>query len=809
MPKVSIILTSYNHEKYLREAIDSVLAQTYPDFELIIWDDASSDSSWSIIKSYSDTRIRAFRNEKNRLSHYGVNKTISEIASGEYIAMHHSDDAWAPEKLQKQVQFLDGHPQCGAVFTRALAIGEDSQPLDDPKHFYSRIFDQPNRSRHEWLRHFFFRGNALCHPSVLIRKRCFEECGLYSESLAQLPDFDMWVRLCFRYGIHVLEDQLTRFRVRAAEMNSSGNRPDVRIRDRSEFHYVLRQYFRISNFEELASIFPEAKQYYRADGCEPKFVMAMVALDRNSFQWAKFLAIETLFDLLADPEIRGTLQSLYQFGCRDFFALSGKYDLFSLETVVNQGNEIARRDAIIAQQAEQIAQLTRSAHSTSQVVRHVSSHASTSRAELPADREDYEKAAHQLESGNVKQGRESLETLAANDSTCWDVYNDLAVLYFNEGDFARAASSFEKGMALEGGSGTTARNFASMQLAAGDVEGALATWGSILHELPYDEAVLTIIRDVLANLNPIPPNAWERLILDLRTGAKAELVKQDIHGSIESTARREAVAPAKEIRIFQIYYDEKTKLQLDPDFIPLDNSENSRPDWCEYWPIRKVLGNQSFDDDTYLGFFSPRFFDKTGMRGSKVLEIVRGSDDDVISFSPYFDQCALHLNPFYQGEANHPGLLAVAQNVSLFLDVDLDLKSIICDQTTSIFSNYFVARYSFWKKWFAYVEKVIEMCEGPDNDLKSSLVSTTPYRKGAEYEMKLFICERLVTIVMEQLGIRSKVGIDIGKAPLILPGSKENLVGLLICDALKGQYRKTGQSAYMDAFFKIRGGTFA
>ena len=106
MPKISIMLTSYNHEKYLREAIDSVLAQTYSDFELIIWDDASSDNSWNIIKSYSDKRIKAFRNEKNRLSHYGVNKTISEVAEGEYFAMHHSDDVWAPEKLQNQVEYL-------------------------------------------------------------------------------------------------------------------------------------------------------------------------------------------------------------------------------------------------------------------------------------------------------------------------------------------------------------------------------------------------------------------------------------------------------------------------------------------------------------------------------------------------------------------------------------------------------------------------------------------------------------------------------------------------------------------------------
>ena len=78
MPKVSIILTSFNHEKYLREAIDSVLNQSFKDFELIIWDDASADGSWEIIKSYTDPRIILFRNEVTRRGGYGINKAISD-----------------------------------------------------------------------------------------------------------------------------------------------------------------------------------------------------------------------------------------------------------------------------------------------------------------------------------------------------------------------------------------------------------------------------------------------------------------------------------------------------------------------------------------------------------------------------------------------------------------------------------------------------------------------------------------------------------------------------------------------------------
>lgn len=811
MPKVSIILSSYNHAKFLRESIENTLNQTFADFELIIWDDGSSDSSWELINQYSDPRIRRFRNEVNIGGVYGVNKAISEIALGEYIAIHHSDDVWELDKLRKQVDFLEANPNTGAVFTNTKPIDERGEPLSDRNHTYYKIFDQPNRPRHEWLRHFFFRGNALCHPSILIRKHCYEDCGLYLDSLAQLTDLDMWVRLCFKHEIHVLPERLVRFRVLDGEMNASGNRPEVRIRDRSEFYYILKHYLRISTFEELRSIFPEAEKYHRANGCEPKFVLSMIALAENSLPAAKFLGIETLFDLLADSDTKTRIKSLYQFGYRDFTSLTGKHDLFFLELLAAQNRALTEYTSVIARQSEQIAQLSQAVQSASIVSRHAPSHTDKPENELAADRHAYEKAAHLFESGKSGKGKAMLEQLASQGSTCWDVYNDLAVQYFNEGDYARAATYFEKGLALEGNAGITARNYASMLLTAGDVEGALAVWGGILHTQPRDAEVLAVIRDVLSNVNPIPSNAWQRLVADLREG-HGEYPDRLSKGSQPLPAPSKADscnhgAQTKEIKIFQIYYDEKTKSRIDPDFIPLDNAENARPDWCEYWPIRNFLLSHSFEDDTYLGFFSPRFFEKTGIAGKDVLEKIRHSDAEVISFSPFFDQGTINTNPFIQGEAHHPGLIKASQNVLSYLNVNLNLDSLICDQTTTIFSNYFVARYSFWKKWFAYAEKIFEVCEGPSCDLKNSLVSTTPYRKGSQYAMKVFIMERLVTIVMNETGIRSKVGIDIGKAPLLLPGSKENLLALLICDALKGQYLTTGLSVYKEAFLKVRGGT--
>ena len=340
MPRISIILTSYNHEKYIRESIDSVLNQTVTEFELIILDDASSDSSWDIINSYSDTRIKPFRNVKNMLGTYLFNKAIAEIAKGEYIAVHHSDDIWEPDKLERQVKLLDSNPNVGAVFTNALAIGEDSLPLDDAEHFYSEIFNQSNRTRFEWLNHFFYKGNALCHPSILIRKRCYDDCGLYRYGLAQLTDFDMWIRLCLKYEIYVLPEKLVRFRVRANEANASGGRPESRIRTTTEFYFVLKNYLQLNSFKDLVKVFPEEQGCYRADGCEPKFILAMAAL-KNKSNYLKLFGIELLFDLISDEKTAANLKALYDFNHLAFIKITGVTDVFSTESLMEQDKQIA------------------------------------------------------------------------------------------------------------------------------------------------------------------------------------------------------------------------------------------------------------------------------------------------------------------------------------------------------------------------------------------------------------------------------------------------------------------------------------
>ena len=125
MPKVSVLLTSYNHGNYIGESIQSILDQTYKDFELVILDDASTDNSVEVIKSFKDKRIKTIFRKKNLCR--AICKEIIEPLQGEYIAIAHCDDKWNKEKLEKKVKYLDTHKNTAACFTWVELIDESSK----------------------------------------------------------------------------------------------------------------------------------------------------------------------------------------------------------------------------------------------------------------------------------------------------------------------------------------------------------------------------------------------------------------------------------------------------------------------------------------------------------------------------------------------------------------------------------------------------------------------------------------------------------------------------------------------------------
>ncbi|MEN3929495.1 glycosyltransferase [Microvirga sp. W0021] len=240
-PKVSVIMPTYNHASFVREAIDSVLAQENVDFEFLIEDDGSQDNTVSVVEAVKDPRIIFFSNKQNSGACTVTNSLISR-AEGEYIALINSDDKWLPNKLMAQVRLLDEQPNLGAVFGRASFIDVQSNVIPNEDLPFGSIFEQPNRSSALWLRHFFQYGNCLCHPTIMIRKECYHKLGAYNNRFRQLPDFEMWVRLLKHYDIHIIDEVLIQFRIMPGE-NASSQTEANHSRTLNEHFLIANQFF--------------------------------------------------------------------------------------------------------------------------------------------------------------------------------------------------------------------------------------------------------------------------------------------------------------------------------------------------------------------------------------------------------------------------------------------------------------------------------------------------------------------------------------------------------------------------------------
>ncbi len=240
-PTVSVLIKSYNHAPYVRQTIESVLSQSFQDFEIITTDDGSTDDTPRILRSFDDPHLRLELWSENQGISAAMNATIAR-ARGRYLAILNSDDWALPDRLQKQVTFLDSNPDVSAVFGLPYPVDDSNEPTVAFNDF-SIPLQLPDYSRRSWLRHFFFCGNCLCAPTAMIRREVYDEVGRYDLRLTNLQDFDMWIRMLIAgHNIHVLPEELTAFRIRAGNANMSAARTDTWLRTAFETAKILRHF---------------------------------------------------------------------------------------------------------------------------------------------------------------------------------------------------------------------------------------------------------------------------------------------------------------------------------------------------------------------------------------------------------------------------------------------------------------------------------------------------------------------------------------------------------------------------------------
>ena len=198
-PMVSVILPTYNRAYILKRAIDSVLAQTYPNFELIVIDDGSTDNTSELLSSYHDPRLKVVTPGKNGGAGSARNRGI-EAAVGEYIAFQDSDDEWLLEKLDKQVAHLEAHPTAAVGVCGSLCV-----PVEMNSVGYRGA--QIMRRNVDFLTLFRF-GNQFSTPAWLIRRSLLERVGYFDEAFVTWEDWELSMRLDEIGGFVVLDEPL-------------------------------------------------------------------------------------------------------------------------------------------------------------------------------------------------------------------------------------------------------------------------------------------------------------------------------------------------------------------------------------------------------------------------------------------------------------------------------------------------------------------------------------------------------------------------------------------------------------------------
>ena len=255
-------------------------------------------------------------------------------------------------------------------------------------------------------------------------------------------------------------------------------------------------------------------------------------------------------------------------------------------------------------------------------------------------------------------------------------------------------------------------------------------------------------------------------------------------------------------------YSQEVRKHLEEGYVELDNIENSRKDWYEYWPIRSFLIENKLEEDCFYGFFSPRFYEKTGLSYEDVRSFIETASESVqvITFSPQPDIGAFFKNVFIGAEFMDNGFMKTCQILFERIGLVTNLETMINDSRTVVFSNYFVAKPSFWKEWFETCEKIFQIAEGKEkNDELIALLRTrTNYREGTE--RKVFVIERIASFLLSSLHKEQILNYDPFKLAWSLQlGDYKNEA--IICDALKTASIENGFEEYEQVFNFISNST--
>ena len=240
-PRVTIAMPVYNARAYLREALESVLAQTYPRWELVAIDDASTDESWDLLNEYAarDPRVRLFRQPVQSGIVAARNRAIAEAhPASTYLAVLDADDVALPDRLEAQLAFLDAHPDHALLGGHTLIIDAEARSLGLRRYpsDYAQICSA------------ITRFNPFAQSAVMIRRSVLDEVGGYDPAYPRCQDYDLWLRIAAKHPVANLDRPLIRYRISDAQGKRTHLRQTLDLTLRIQRRWLFHpRFFRLRN----------------------------------------------------------------------------------------------------------------------------------------------------------------------------------------------------------------------------------------------------------------------------------------------------------------------------------------------------------------------------------------------------------------------------------------------------------------------------------------------------------------------------------------------------------------------------------
>lgn len=266
MPNISVVMSVYNGKKYLRKAIDSILNQTYTDFEFIIINDCSTDKTNEILQSYHDKRIKIINNEQNLRLPASLNKGL-RLVKGKYIARMDADDIALTDRFEKQVKYLESHPDVAVIGGSFEVFNEQKGTLYVHKAYCN-----------EMLERYYLIPSPIGHPTAMLRKSMTVDEGFfYDEKYTSAQDYDLWLRIAQKHKINNIPDIVLKYRVhensisRKRTEEQQMNARNIFLKNIScdisaeEAKAILRQEYNINpikHAQKFYQVFPYCNYFY-------------------------------------------------------------------------------------------------------------------------------------------------------------------------------------------------------------------------------------------------------------------------------------------------------------------------------------------------------------------------------------------------------------------------------------------------------------------------------------------------------------------------------------------------------------------